>query len=382
MVGFDRRNFISGGAALVMASGLQARSVQLAKRHPLTQKFAGTARIALAGKAAPGMTIALAERGAIIYSAAAGSANLETNTPVSLDSVFRIGSLSKQFTAAAALKLAEQGRLDLDAPIERTLPAFRNKPIFSLREAMHHSAGLHSDEEGDGLQTNGQPITQIRLANAIASQTKLLDFQPGTAWLYSNANYIVLGAAIEVATQQPFDAAMRELLFRPLGLSATSVDRDEQIVPHRVSGYSALDGGPVQWANAIFPDIFQAGGAGAMRSTAGDLIRWHQAVLGSKYFAATTREAILAPGRLRDGRLVGDNRFSSEDARYGDVQYAGGLLVPPPGKPRTITHNGFIGGFSALLETHLGSGRTLVVLLNADPGPNLPFRDLRRTAFD
>ena len=382
MVGFDRRDFIAGSGALLMASGLQARPVQLAKRHPLTQKFAGIARIALAGKAAPGITIALAERGTIIYSAAAGSANLETNAPVSVDSVFRIGSLSKQFTAAAALKLAEQGRLDLDAPVERILPAFRDKPMFSLREAMHHSAGLHSDEEGNGLPTNGPPITQLRLADAIASQIKLLDFDPGTAWLYSNANYIVLGAAIEVATRQPFDAAMRDLLFRPLGLSATAVDRDEQIVPRRVSGYSALDGEPPHWANAIFPDIFQAGGAGAIRSTAGDLVRWHQAVLGSEYFAATTREAILAPGRLRDGRLVGDNRFSPEDAHYGDVQYAGGLLVPPPGKPRTIMHYGFIGGFSALLETHLDSDRTLVVLLNADPGPNLPFRDLRRAAFD
>ena len=71
-----------------------------------------------------------------------------------------------------------------------------------------------------------------------------------------------------------------------------------------------------------------------------------------------------------------------EDAHYGDVQYAGGLLVPPPGKPRTIMHYGFIGGFSALLETHLDNNRTLVVLLNADPGPKLPFRDLRRAAFN
>ena len=210
MVGFDRRDFIAGGGALLMAAGLQARPVQLAKRHPVTQKFARIARIALAGKAAPGITIALAERGVIIYSAASGSANLETNTPVSVDSVFRIGSLSKQFTAAAALKLAEQGRLDLDAPVERILPAFRDKAMFSLREAMHHSAGLHSDERGDGLPTNGSPITQVRLADAIASQNKLFDFDPGTAWLYSNANYIVLGAAIEMATRQPFDAAMRD----------------------------------------------------------------------------------------------------------------------------------------------------------------------------
>lgn len=381
MVGFDRRNFIAGSGAVLATSGLQARPVQWAKPDSLSQKFAGIARSAMAGRAAPGIMIAVAERGVIIYSGGSGSANLETVAPVTPDSVFRIGSLTKQFTAAAALKLAEQGRLNLDAPVDQILTAFRGKSVFSLREAMHHTAGLHSDEGRDGLSTEGTPVTQVHLADTIASQKKLFDFAPGTAWLYSNANYIVLGAAIEVATGKPFDTALRDLLFRPLGLPTTAVDRDEEVVPHRVSGYSTANGDPSRWVNAIFPDIFQAGGAGSMRSTAGDLIRWHQAILGSEHFSPKTREAILAPGHLRDGRLVGENRFSPDDAHYGDVQYAAGLLVPPPGKPRTIMHYGFIGGFSTLLETHLENGRTVVVLLNADPGPKLPFRGLRKAAF-
>lgn len=381
MVGIHRRHFIAGGSSLLVASGLEARPVRFAKPGSLAQEIARIARDGLASGASPGMLIAVAERGVVLHSLSAGRANIETRTPVEPNSVFRIGSLTKQFTAVAALKLAEQGRLDLDAPVERILPAFRGKSPFSLREAMHHSAGLHSDDASGELPRDNAPVTQVCLAEAIARQTKLFDFGPGTAWLYNNANYIVLGAAIEAATRQPFDAAMRDLLFRPLGLSATAVDRDEQIVRHRVSGYSALDGDTQRWANAIFPHIFQAGGAGAIRSTAADLIRWHQAIFRSEHFAPKTRDAILAPGRLRDGRLAGDNRFSPDDAHYGDVQYAAGLLVPPPGKPRTIMHYGFIGGFSSLLETHLDSGRTLVALLNADPGPKLPFRDLRKATF-
>ena len=376
----NRRSVLAGGG-LVLAGA----STPVAARRDLVgnSMFSATigeaAATALAEGAAPGLAVAVAERGKLLLARGFGTANLETSSIVAANSVFRIGSLSKQFTAAAALKLAAAGKLDLDSPVDRLLHAFAGKPAFTLREAMHHTAGLHSNEDG-ALLYDGKPITQMRLAEAIATQSQLTDFAPGTAWFYSNANYIVLGAAIEAATGMPFDVALANLLFRPLGLASTAVDRAVDVVPHRVSGYTPTDEStPRRWSNAAWLDIWQAGGAGAMRSTLGDLARWHQFLFGSKL---VDQSGLLKPGRLRDGRVSGANRFSPEDAHYGDVQYAGGLLVTAAGKsPRMAQHYGFISGFSALLETDLDRMRTLVVLLNCDPGPNLPFRALRKAAF-
>ncbi|MEO7504189.1 MAG: serine hydrolase domain-containing protein [Sphingomicrobium sp.] len=375
----DRRSLLAGGGLILAGAFTPAWASDLEGTALRAAMIGKAARAALATGAAPGLAVAVAEQGKLLLARGFGAANLETSTIVAPDSVFRIGSLSKQFTAAAALKLAAAGKLDLDSPVDKLLPAFAGKPAFSLREAMHHTAGLHSDE-GGALPDDGKPISQVRLAEAIAAQHQLTDFAPGTAWLYSNANYIVLGAAIEVAARMPFDAAMKDLLFRPLGLASTAVDRADEVVARRVSGYTPDDKAtPPGWANAAWLDIWQAGGAGAIRSTVGDLARWHQALLGGKI---VDRSALLAPGRLRDGRLSGANRFSPEDAHYGDVQYAGGLLVTPASKsPRVVQHYGFISGFSALLETELDRMRTLVVLLNCDPGPKLPFHALRQAAF-
>lgn len=364
---------VAGAAGIASAGYVKAAPRPVSRFQPILAK-------ALVDHAAPGIAVGVREADGKVETAVAGLANLETATNMSVVSVLRIGSLTKQFTAAAALKLAEQGKLDLDAPIAETLPAFNGKPAFSLREAIHHTAGLHSDEAGGALPDDGS-LTQEKIAEAIAGQDTLFDFNPGTAWHYSNANYIVLGAAIEAAMHTPFDAAMERLLFQPLGLNHTAVDRQKDVVPGRVSGYGVSpDGDPGHWINQSI-DVWQAGGAGAMRSTVSDLLRWHQMLIGGKVLGASALGAMLAPGTLRDGRVSGANRFAPEDANYGAVQYGGGLLISPPSERRTIMHYGFIAGFSALLETEFDRGRTLAVLLNGDPGPNLPFRALRNAVF-
>ena len=372
-----RRREVIAGLGGALAAAAVAESANGAR--PVPTSVAGAASNALAERCAPGLVVALGQDRSAVAVQGFGLANLETATSVEAGSVFRIGSLTKQFTAAAALKLAERGQLELDAPVEGILPAFAGQPAFSLREAMHHTAGLHSADDAGPLPGEGA-LTQVQLAELIARQPKLFDFDPGTAWLYSNANYIVLGAAIEASTKMPFDAAIHELLLGPLGLRDTAVDRQTEVVRRRVNGYVAEpEGVRPQWTNAPCLDVWQAGGAGAMRSTAGDLVRWHQQLLTGK---VVDLRALLEPGRLRNGRVSGSNRFSVDDAHYGDVQYAAGLLVSnTANEPRVVQHYGFISGFSALLETELDRMRTLAVLLNADPGPHLPFRTLRKAAF-
>ena len=336
------------------------------------------AKQSIKDRASPGLAIAVMERGQLVLSRGYGVANLETATLVRAESVFRIGSLTKQFAAAAAFRLEEQDRLKLDSPVSTILPAFSRIAAIRIDELIHHTAGLHEDEGETSNPATATGPRQIALANAIATQSKAFDFEPGTAWHYSNSNYIVLGAIIEAITGQPLDTAINSLVLHHPGLTALAVDASAVVTPGRVSGYS-LPAPDQPFVNASYLDIIDAGAAGAMRGTAPALCNWHNQLLGGGVIGKQALSRMLEPGRLRDGRLSGAHRFAPEDANYGDVQYGGGLLLSPAEtSPRTISHNGFINGFAAVLETDLDRGISFAVLCNADIGPSLPFRAVRK----
>lgn len=336
----------------------------------------------LRGHGVPGAAVALARAGVPFYSHGFGLANLETATPVGIATVFRYGSLTKQFVAAAAIRLAAQGKLDLGAPVLGLLPAFKQLKPFSTLELMHQTAGLHSDESEELPSQAVKARNQIELAAEIAGQAKPFDFDPGTAWLYSNANFIVLGAVIEQVTKLPLAQAMKALVFDPLGLTSMAIDTPDEIVAGRASGYSQTDDPARPFANAAYADPSQAGGAGAMRGTVMDLVRWHAALLSGKLFDQTHVSLMTAPGKLRDGRLSGANRYSSDDAHYGDTQYACGLLVTGPSEVNpSILHYGSFYGFCAMVQTFTRKNVTIAALCNSDLGPGVPFRGIRKAVI-
>lgn len=378
----SRRSVLSGSAALATAATLSS-SVASAVEPDLAALLNSPAVEAISGYACPGVQLAVARDGHVLFSRGYGSANLETGTTVTEASVFRIGSLTKQFTAACIVKLAAEGKLQLEAPAARYLPFMSQLKPVSLFELLHHTAGLHDDDTDAGNRAASKgPTSQIALAETVARQSKPFDFEPGTAWLYSNANYIVLGAVIEAVTGMPFSEAMASIVFRPLGLSATAVDRSEEVVPRRVSGYAASNSG-ARYENAPYIAIAEAGGAGAMRSTAFDLCRWHTLLLSNRLFGERYVKLMLTPGRLRDGRLSGANRFSPQDVSYGNVQYACGLLVSAASDPHpSILHYGAIDGFASVLQTFLNENVTFAVLCNGDMGPAMPFRAIRKAVTE
>jgi CubicO group peptidase (beta-lactamase class C family) len=330
--------------------------------------------------ASPGMAIRLASLGTTIFAKEYGLANLETGTAVTPDSVFRIGSLTKQFTAALVLKLAAEGKLSLDDAAATHLAFFADKKRFTLRELLNHTAGLHSDESDASAPPGSTgPKTQLDLARDISKQATLFDFEPGTAWRYSNANYIVLGAVIEKVAAMKLADVASALIFKPLGLPRTAFDTSAAVVRGRVDGYSAVQGQAGVFSHAPFLEISDAGGAGAMRSTTSDLCRWQHALLANQLFDARLVETMLTPGRLRDGRVSGSRRFAPEDAHYGETQYAMGFFVTPlSAGHRSVLHYGAINGFAAFMETYTNVGLTLVVLCNGDIGPATPFRAIRK----
>lgn len=336
----------------------------------------------LAKNGIPGAAVAVARSGVPFHAKAFGFANLETATPVTLSTVFRYGSVTKQFAAAAAIKLAEQGKLDLNAPVSDILPAFKPLKPFTVLELMHQTAGLHSDESAVTPTQATAAKSQIELAAEIANQAKPFDFDPGTAWLYSNANYIVLGAVIEAVSKASLAQAMKALVFNPLGLTSMAMDTPDEVIRGRASGYAQTGNAAVPFINAPYADPSQAGGAGAMRGTVTDLVRWHKALLSGKLFGRTYVELMIAPGKLRDGRLSGANRHSPDDVHYGETQYACGLLVTGPGDASpSILHYGSFYGFCAMVQTFVRQDVTIAALCNTDLGPNVPFRGIRKAVL-
>jgi len=189
-----------------------------------------------------------------------------------------------------------EGRLKLDDPVARHLPFFARLSPIKLREPLAHPAGLRSDDAAPiCLPENRNGASQTALARAIAAQTKPFDFPPGTAWLYSNANYIVLGAVIEEITGSPLADAMRALIFSPLGLKNTAFDFLAAVVRGRASGYTPA----AKTGSFVHPDyirIEEAGCAGAMRSTTHDLCNWHYRLLNGALFDTAHLEAMMTPG--------------------------------------------------------------------------------------
>lgn len=382
-----RRNFVKTVGSLVAVAALPVSFAGATGAHAsgtdasgLEGALAGITDQAIQARACPGIQICVWRDNAPLVSLARGFANLETSTPVSAATVFRAGSLTKQFTAALIAKLQEQGKLSVHDGLDRYLEFFAGKHPPTLLELIHHTAGVHAATES---VFDPRPVTQVELARRIAAQDTLFDFPPGTAWLYSNVNYILLGAVIEVVTGQPLAAAARHLLFGPLGLADTAFDANADVVPNRGNGYTPTAAGAVAFANADCLPVEQAGGAGAIRSTATDLCRWHQALFSGRLVTQATLDRMLAPARLRDGRPAIEHRFDPADANMGATSYGYGLLLDRATRDGGVIalHNGFISGFSAWLATHVPSRLTVACLCNADPSPGLPFRALRRTVF-
>lgn len=380
----SRRSLLVGAAgALALHCAPSVVVAEYRVRRAMAKAIDAAVAESITAGASPGVAVQVALRGRTLFSKAYGLANLETRTPLSTHGVFRVGSLTKQFAAALVLILAERKDIDLDAPVTKWLPFFASRAAFTARELLHHTAGLRADESGPPCVPDAvAPKSQIDLARAISAQDNAFDFAPGTAWLYSNANYIVLGALVEQVTGLSLADAAQCFIFGPLHLSATAFDDAQDVVEHRVSGYSPVPGAAGQFVQAPYIDIAQAGAAGAMRSSVGDLCQWHASLFGERLLPRSWLDVMCAPGRLRDGRVSGANRFSPQDAGYGDVQYAMGLLVSPLGEPKSLLHYGYIEGFSSCLEAFPDVGVTLAILCNGDVGPNLPFRAIRRVVRD
>lgn len=291
-------------------------------------------------------TILIAQDGKPIIRRAYGLANIELDVPCKPETVYRLGSITKQFTATAVLILQEQGKLKLSDPVSKYVPkAPKSWDKITIEHLLTHTSGIPNYT---GLPSFAKLMTtKLALPELIATFKDLpLDFPPGEKFKYSNSGYIVLGQVIETATAKPYERFLKDAILGPLGMGASGYDNPIVILKNRAAGYSKFLGLVI--ANADYIDMSLPHAAGALYSTVDDLLKWDQAITTAKLVPAKSLEAMFTP-------------------RKGNYGY-GWMIERKFGLTRQ-QHGGRIPGFVAMIERFPAEKLLIVILSNQDYAP-------------
>ncbi len=314
-----------------------------------------------------GAEVGVMQGGKMILAKGYGLANIELGVPVKPDTVFRIGSITKQFTAAALLMLAEEKKLSVDDKLSKYLPDFPRADEVTLRMVLNHTSGLHNYTDPKADIDQHKDMTTAEMVRNIQRLSPLYDFEPGTQYRYSNSGYFLLGAIVEKMAGQPLGPFLKARIFDKQGLSRTAMDEVSAIVPGRASGYDLVKDMKGEFRNTTYASMTWPAGAGAMRSTVGDLAKWHDALFNGKVLKPETFADMTAPGRYKNGEVLNTRAAGSRPPPEGvepPTGYAMGLMTGTfMGQPR-IGHSGSIDGFNAMINTYPQSKVTIVVLNN------------------
>jgi CubicO group peptidase (beta-lactamase class C family) len=297
----------------------------------------------------PGVAVLVARDGQILFQSGYGLADVEKKTPITAETKFRIGSVTKQFTAAAIMKLAEEGKLAISDPLAKYFPDVPNAKAITLRHLLTHTSGLHSyTDRPDFFAGVAKPIAP---ADLIASMAKdVPDFAPGTNFKYCNSGYFLLGEIVAKVSGQPLADYLRTTFFEPLGMKDTGIYVNATPPPGAARGYAVNDAAATL---ALDWDMSWAGGAGAIYATVGDLFRWTEALHGGRVVNAESLKAMTTPNPLPAG--------------VDGLNYGFGLVVSEVERLPTIWHNGGLQGWSSNLMWLPQQHVTLVALGNALP---------------
>jgi CubicO group peptidase (beta-lactamase class C family) len=299
---------------------------------------------------APGAVVLVARGDQILLQRAFGLADLERNVPLTVDSVLDIGSTSKQFTAAAVLLLAQQGKLALADAVKKHVPELPACcDAVTLRHLVLHTSGI-PDYIGLMAKAGADVEDKTTAADALAALKKIdaLVFAPGTKWAYSNSNYFLLSEIVERAGGQPLAEFAQERFFTPLAMASTHIHTDcTQIVKNRALSYSPRRGGGWRWNFSNWEQT----GDGSVMTTVGDLLRWARNFETGAVGGKDLLEAMGKPGALDDGTAIDYGmglRFTTED----------GLAV--------VSHGGAWAGYRAELLRVPSERLVVVCLCNRD----------------
>lgn len=310
----------------------------------------------------PGAAILVVDDGVVVFRRAYGMADLELEVELEPDMVFRLGSITKQFTAAAILLLAEDGKLALDDPLTRFLPEYPvGDEVPTIEHLLTHTSGIFSYTSIPGYMKD-RVRRDLTTDELIAEfQDHPVEFSPGERWSYSNSGYVLLGAIIERAGGKSYADFVHRRIFESLRME-DSYYGGRAIIPHRVSGYDraaeSADGDD-GYVNAAFLSMTQPHGAGGLLSTVDDLARWDAALHGGKLLTPESYEVMTTRYELNDGT---------------EVDYGYGVSLSTLRGRQVIQHGGGIFGFNTFAIRVPEENLFVVVLSNTTardlgPGP-------------
>jgi CubicO group peptidase (beta-lactamase class C family) len=291
-----------------------------------------------------GLSVAVVENGATVLAEGFGTGSLATGEPVTADTMFAIGSITKQFTAACVLLLAEEGKLSVRDKVAQYYPGLTRASEITLLDLMNHVSGYPDYYPLDFVD---RPMAQAIASDEVIRRfgTRPLDFEPGSRYSYSNTGYLILGRVVEKVGGLAFGEFLSRRILKPLGLIHTAYEPDPGS-PACARGHMSF------WLGA--PEIVPLEGkgwvaaAGALFSTPTDLAAWDLALVGGKVLKPESFKLMTAPRRLNDG---------------GVSNYGCGLALGERGGTAFLTHNGAVNGFYAL-NLVVPSTRSAVVLLS------------------
>jgi CubicO group peptidase (beta-lactamase class C family) len=295
--------------------------------------FSGTAFVAANGQT-------LLEKG---Y----GYSNMESKTMNDAQSLYQIGSISKQFTTTLILKLAEMNKLKLTDKLTKYFPGYPNGDKITIHHLMSHTSGIfnYTNDVEFMSKHSHEPTTEKVVVELLKKRP--LDFEPGTNWNYSNSGYMLLGYIIQKVTKKPYETVMRDFIFKPLQMTNSGFDFIHSTNAHKAIGYSAISEKTNSVAQLVDSSVSFA--AGSIYTTASDLYKWHQAVLNNKILKRATIE----------------KAFTVVKNKYGY-----GWMMDSINNKRITKHSGGIDGFNAYFA-RVEADNVCVVLLNNMGNPRL-----------
>ena len=321
------------------------------------------AKAFIAAREAPGVSIVVVRGRDTLVSEGYGLADVENAVPATPHTMYRIGSITKQFTAAGVMQLVESGRVRLDDSIGSYLPALpaRWRPA-TVRQLLNHTSGIpsYTDLGPRWLKRIGEPMSPDSLLALTAADS--LNFAPGKGWRYDNSGYVVLGMLIEKVSGKSYAQYLDEHLFKPSGLTETTYCDNARIIPHRAQGYGKDANG---WRNAAFIDMTQPFSAGALCSSALDLARWNQLLASGRVVSAASYREMTTPSG------------AAAPKRYGF-----GLVKDTLAGRQVIDHGGGIPGFATINAWFPDESLSVVVLPNAESArPDRLMRSIARVVL-
>lgn len=337
--------------ALALAPAIAVTTLAVAPHSPETSNVAMAAtkivEPALAIQSIPGAEIAVVRDGEVVFDKGYGVENLATQKPVDSNTVFEIGSITKQFTAAAILQLKERGKLSLSDRLGQFVPEYPRGKDITIEQLLHMTSGIpdHINAAPNAVAIISSSPGSFQASLGLIKNMPL-DFNPGTKQEYSNTNYLLLGQIVAHVSGLSYSDYISKNIFAPTHMTHSAFLKDEDVLANMATGYQITDKATLKEAGQI--GFGWSGGAGSIISTAGDMARWDQAYFSDRIISAA------------------DVKFATTPAVVGgkETDYAAGWSSGTVDGLKVISHDGGMLGFTSINDVFPALRLSVIVLLN------------------